>query len=258
MKKMKKKKSKTAVAELERIERMSSSMLDLLNSRCVTAESEGVGGAVMAVATIGFLPSPIRLFLLPRARRRSAFSSASSSLPRAHHRRRALVLLLLLLLRDHLLFFHSTLFVSSSVQTLIALASDMPPKFDPSRGDVYVRVTGGEVGAASSPAPKIGPLASRRRRRRGHSQETTKDRKGLVVTVKLTVRNRQRRCRWCRPRALPVLSLLFRRIGEDGGLIDEEEEESGGDEEDEEEEIEDGGRFRFLLSSNSFYFEPQF
>ncbi|KAJ6863670.1 60S ribosomal protein L12 [Populus alba x Populus x berolinensis] len=35
----------------------------------------------------------------------------------------------------------------------------MPPKFDPSQVvDVYVRVTGGEVGAASSLAPKIGPL----------------------------------------------------------------------------------------------------
>uniref|UniRef100_A0A0D3BRA3 Large ribosomal subunit protein uL11 N-terminal domain-containing protein n=1 Tax=Brassica oleracea var. oleracea TaxID=109376 RepID=A0A0D3BRA3_BRAOL len=35
----------------------------------------------------------------------------------------------------------------------------MPPKLDPSQiVDVYVRVTGGEVGAASSLAPKIGPL----------------------------------------------------------------------------------------------------
>ncbi|KAJ4820704.1 60S ribosomal protein L12 [Rhynchospora pubera] len=35
----------------------------------------------------------------------------------------------------------------------------MPPKFDPSQVvDVFVRVTGGEVGAASSLAPKIGPL----------------------------------------------------------------------------------------------------
>jgi len=35
----------------------------------------------------------------------------------------------------------------------------MPPKFDPSAVvEVYVRATGGEVGAASSLAPKIGPL----------------------------------------------------------------------------------------------------
>ncbi|CAA6662445.1 unnamed protein product [Spirodela intermedia] len=59
----------------------------------------------------------------------------------------------------------------------------MPPKFDPSQVvDVYVRVTGGEVGAASSLAPKIGPLGLSRRR---------SDWKGLRVTVKLTVQNRQ-------------------------------------------------------------------
>ncbi|PNY01339.1 60S ribosomal protein l12-1-like [Trifolium pratense] len=36
----------------------------------------------------------------------------------------------------------------------------MPPKLDPSQVvEVYVRVTGAEVGAASSLAPKIGPPA---------------------------------------------------------------------------------------------------
>merc|ERR1712100_182128 len=35
----------------------------------------------------------------------------------------------------------------------------MPPKFDPTAVTyVYIRATGGEVGAASSLAPKIGPL----------------------------------------------------------------------------------------------------
>ena len=35
----------------------------------------------------------------------------------------------------------------------------MPPKFDPSAiVEVYLRVVGGEVGATSSLAPKIGPL----------------------------------------------------------------------------------------------------
>jgi large subunit ribosomal protein L12e len=35
----------------------------------------------------------------------------------------------------------------------------MPPKFDPSQVvDVFVMVTSGEVGAASSLVPKIGPL----------------------------------------------------------------------------------------------------
>ncbi|KAJ3693428.1 hypothetical protein LUZ60_008908 [Juncus effusus] len=37
----------------------------------------------------------------------------------------------------------------------------MPPKFDPSQvTEVYVRMTGGEVGAVSSLAPKICPLKS--------------------------------------------------------------------------------------------------
>nr|GMD28404.1 60S ribosomal protein L12 [Ipomoea batatas] len=40
----------------------------------------------------------------------------------------------------------------------------MPPKFDPTQVvEVFVRVTGGEVGAASSLAPKIGPLGARAR-----------------------------------------------------------------------------------------------
>ncbi|GFQ07162.1 60S ribosomal protein l12 [Phtheirospermum japonicum] len=69
----------------------------------------------------------------------------------------------------------------------------MPPKFDPSQViDVFVRVTGGEVGAASSLAPKIGPLGlSPKKIGDDIAKETAKDWKGLRVTVKLTVQNRQ-------------------------------------------------------------------
>ena len=69
----------------------------------------------------------------------------------------------------------------------------MPPKLDPSQVvDVYVRVTGGEVGAASSLAPKIGPLGlSPKKIGEDIAKETAKDWKGLRVTVKLTVQNRQ-------------------------------------------------------------------
>ncbi|KAI3696757.1 hypothetical protein L6452_29287 [Arctium lappa] len=72
-------------------------------------------------------------------------------------------------------------------------AGEMPPKFDPSQVvDVYVRVTGGEVGAASSLAPKIGPLGlSPKKIGEDIAKETAKDWKGLRVTVKLTVQNRQ-------------------------------------------------------------------
>jgi large subunit ribosomal protein L12e len=57
---------------------------------------------------------------------------------------------------------------------------------------VYVRATGGEVGAASSLAPKIGPLGlSPKKIGEDIAKETAKEWKGLRVTVKLTVQNRQ-------------------------------------------------------------------
>ncbi|KAJ0020981.1 hypothetical protein Pint_32166 [Pistacia integerrima] len=61
----------------------------------------------------------------------------------------------------------------------------MPPKFDPSQVvDVFVRVTGGEVGAASSLAPKIGPLGlSPKKIGEDIAKETAKDWKGLRVTA---------------------------------------------------------------------------
>lgn len=69
----------------------------------------------------------------------------------------------------------------------------MPPKFDPNEVmEVFVRVTGGEVGAASSLAPKIGPLGlSPKKIGEDIAKETAKDWRGLRVTVKLTVQNRQ-------------------------------------------------------------------
>jgi len=68
----------------------------------------------------------------------------------------------------------------------------MAPKFDPSAVvEVYVRATGGEVGAASSLAPKIGPLGlSPKKIGEDIAKETAKEWKGLRVTVKLTVQNR--------------------------------------------------------------------
>lgn len=69
----------------------------------------------------------------------------------------------------------------------------MPPKFDPSSViEVFLRATGGEVGAASSLAPKIGPLGlSPKKVGEDIAKETKKDWNGLRVTVKLTVQNRQ-------------------------------------------------------------------
>merc|ERR1712048_98933 len=69
----------------------------------------------------------------------------------------------------------------------------MPPKFDPTAiTEVFIRATGGEVGAASSLAPKIGPLGlSPKKIGDDIAKATGKDWKGLRVTVKLIVQNRQ-------------------------------------------------------------------
>lgn len=69
----------------------------------------------------------------------------------------------------------------------------MPPKFDPTAiHEVYVRATGGEVGAASSLAPKIGPLGlAPKKIGEDIAKSTAGEWKGLRVTVKLTVQNRQ-------------------------------------------------------------------
>merc|ERR1712187_1039960 len=68
----------------------------------------------------------------------------------------------------------------------------MPPKFDPSAiVEVYLRVVGGEVGATSSLAPKIGPLGLSPKKVGDDIAKATGDWKGLKITVKLTIQNRQ-------------------------------------------------------------------
>ncbi|KAH9305184.1 hypothetical protein KI387_009588, partial [Taxus chinensis] len=69
----------------------------------------------------------------------------------------------------------------------------MPPKLDPSQVvEVFIHVTGGEVGAASSLAPKIGPLGlSPKKIREDIVKETIRDWKGLRVVMKLTIKNHQ-------------------------------------------------------------------
>ena len=68
----------------------------------------------------------------------------------------------------------------------------MPPKFDPNEIKVvYLRCTGGEVGATSALAPKIGPLGLSPKKVGGDIAKATGDWKGLRITVKLTIQNRQ-------------------------------------------------------------------
>jgi len=68
----------------------------------------------------------------------------------------------------------------------------MPPKFDPLEIKiVYLRCVGGEVGATSSLAPKVGPLGLSPKKVGDDIAKATADWKGLKITVKLTIQNRQ-------------------------------------------------------------------
>ena len=73
----------------------------------------------------------------------------------------------------------------------VGLLTWLPSLIPPLWSTVYVRARGGEVGAASSLAPKIGPLGlSPKKIGEDIAKETSKEWKGLRVTVKLTVQNR--------------------------------------------------------------------
>ncbi|GLV40157.1 Ribosomal protein L12 [Carabus blaptoides fortunei] len=68
----------------------------------------------------------------------------------------------------------------------------MPPKFDPTEVKfVYLRCVGGEVGATSSLAPKIGPLGLSPKKIGDDIAKATSDWKGLKITVQLKIQNRQ-------------------------------------------------------------------
>ena len=68
----------------------------------------------------------------------------------------------------------------------------MPPKNDPGAISYLVlRVTGGEVGNSSALAPKLGPLGLNPKKIGEDIAKNTKEWKGLKVTVKLTIQNRQ-------------------------------------------------------------------
>ncbi|TRX93937.1 hypothetical protein FHL15_005015 [Xylaria flabelliformis] len=71
-------------------------------------------------------------------------------------------------------------------------STNMPPKIDPNEIKViHLRATGGEVGASSALAPKIGPLGLSPKKVGEDIAKATGDWKGLRVTVKLTIQNRQ-------------------------------------------------------------------
>ncbi|KAK6184204.1 hypothetical protein SNE40_002089 [Patella caerulea] len=68
----------------------------------------------------------------------------------------------------------------------------MPPKFDPTAiTEIFVRAVGGDVPATSSLAPKIGPMGLSPKKVGDDIAKGTTDWKGLKITVKLTIQNRQ-------------------------------------------------------------------
>ena len=68
----------------------------------------------------------------------------------------------------------------------------MPPKFDPNEVKfIYLRAVGGEVGASSALAPKIGPLGLSPKKVGEDIAKASKDFKGIKVTIQLRVQNRQ-------------------------------------------------------------------
>nr|ABW23167.1 ribosomal protein rpl12 [Arenicola marina] len=68
----------------------------------------------------------------------------------------------------------------------------MPPKFDPNEVKIVcLRAVGGEVGATSTLAPKIGPLGLSPKKVGDDIAKATQEWKGLKITVQLTIQNRQ-------------------------------------------------------------------
>ncbi|KAJ3040121.1 60S ribosomal protein L12 [Rhizophlyctis rosea] len=68
----------------------------------------------------------------------------------------------------------------------------MPPKFDPSEVKyVVLRTTGGEVAGGSALAPKIGPLGLSPKKVGEDIAKATQQWKGLKITVRLVIQNRQ-------------------------------------------------------------------
>jgi len=67
----------------------------------------------------------------------------------------------------------------------------MPPKLDPNAiVIIYCRVVGGEAGAVASLAPKVGPLGLSPKKISDDIAKATADLKGLKITCKLIIQNR--------------------------------------------------------------------
>ena len=85
----------------------------------------------------------------------------------------------------------------------------MPPKFDPNEIKIIkLRCVGGEVGATSSLAPKVGPLGLSPKKIGEDIAKATGEWKGLKITVQLTVQNRQAAVAVCPSAAALIIRAL--------------------------------------------------
>jgi len=67
----------------------------------------------------------------------------------------------------------------------------MPPKFDPNAiSIIYVRAVGGEAAGVSTLAPKVGPMGLSPKKISDDIAKATGDWKGLKITCRLVVQNR--------------------------------------------------------------------
>ena len=68
----------------------------------------------------------------------------------------------------------------------------MPPKFNPSEvTTLTLRCVGGELQESSALAPKVGPLGLNPKKTADDIMKATPEWKGIMITVKLTIQNRQ-------------------------------------------------------------------
>merc|ERR1712183_543053 len=81
--------------------------------------------------------------------------------------------------------------------------------FDPTEIKIIkFRVVGGEVGATSSLAPKVGPLGLSPKKIGEDIAKSTQEWKGLKITVQLTVQNRQASIAVCPSAAAMIIKAL--------------------------------------------------
>ena len=81
----------------------------------------------------------------------------------------------------------------------------MPPKFDPNAVvTLILRAVGGESASAATLAPKIGPLGLSPKKVGDDIAAATKDWKGLKVTVRVNIQNRQ-----CKVEVIPSAAALI-------------------------------------------------